>query len=448
MKKLFKLSVFAMLMLAVLVACGNNDTTDVASDSNDSDSDSGYTDTTGGAEPTDDFDWRAYEGSTVTIGIWGGSDAEVATRPELFAAFYELTGITVEERIYADFMLNLQADLIGGIAPDLFYVDANVFPSLHADGVLTNLDSFISDTPDFNLGDFYSGVLGAFQYEGSVYGIPKDFSTLGLFYNEALLAEAGLTPEDIPSEMADMPAFLEELAAGLPADVTPGVIQAGLARHVFALEAGGASIMDADGFASLDQPTQLDYMQLLVDSYQAGHLATPADLGDGWSGDSFGLENVAIMIEGNWAVAHVRQNFPEVGFGVRELPTMNGNEGSMVFTVAWAINAASNNHGPAWLFMNYVNGEEGMAIMAGGASLLPSRMSVAKHLDITNDPIMAPFAAAGAYATPWQHGINLPILYNAYGNYFPAALSGDLTLEEAMQRIMDAANHEIETHMH
>ena len=440
MKKLFKCSLLAMLMLAVLVACGNDDTNNDADDNED-------TGTNDAPVVEGEFDWRAYEGATVTIGIWGGSDAEVATRPELFEAFYELTGITVEERIYADYLMNLQAELIGGIAPDVFYVDANVFPSLHADGVLTNLDGFIASTPDFDLGDFYDGVLGAFEYGGSVYGIPKDFSTLGLFYNVEMLAAAGLTPEDIPATMDEMPAFLAELAEGLPEGVTPGVIQAGLARHVFAFEAHGTPIMDENGFANLNNPDQLAYMQMLVDAYQAGLLETPAGLGNDWSGDSFGLENAAIMIEGNWAVAHVRGNFPDVEFGVRELPTMNGQEGSMVFTVAWSMNAATENTGPAWLFMNYVNGVEGMAIMAGGASLLPSRVSVAEYLDIVNDPIMAPFAAAGAYATPWQHGINLPIVYNAYGNYFPAALSGDLTLEEAIERIMQSANDEIEIHM-
>jgi len=437
--KRVKLFLLMALTLTVLVACGGN--------GGNSDDGTGAWSSDLPAFTDAGIDWRAHEGETVTIGIWGGSDAEVATRPKLFEAFYELTGITVEERIYADFLVNLQADLIGGIAPDVFYVDANVFPSLQADGVLMNLDDLIANTPDFNLSDFYPSVLEAFEHEGSVYGIPKDFSTLGLLYNVELLALAGLTPADIPDEMASMPAFLAELATGLPSNVTPGVIDAGLARHVFALEASGMPIMDEAGLAVLDQDNQLNYMQLLVEAYQAGHLDTPAGLGNDWSGDSFGLENVAVMIEGNWAVAHVQQNFPAVNFGVRELPTTNGSQGSMVFTVAWSINAATDNLGPAWLFTNYVNGVEGMAIMAEGASLLPSRMSVANQLDITSDPIMAPFAAAGAYATPWQHGINLPIVDREYGNFFPGALSGELTLLEAMQEIMRVANNEIETHM-
>jgi multiple sugar transport system substrate-binding protein len=310
------------------------------------------------------------------------------------------------------------------------------------------MDSFISNTPDFNLGDFFDGPLSAFTLEdGRIYGIPKDFSTLGLFYNETLLAEAGFTPDDIPNEMADFPAFLAELAEGLPEGVTPALTAADLARHIFVLEAGGPAITDEDGFAVLDQEDQLEYLQLLIEAFQDGLIARPADLGNDWSGDSFGLENVAIMIEGNWAIAHVQQNFPEVEFGVRELPTMNGKQGSMVFTVSWSINAASMNQDVAWAFINFVTSTEGQRIMAEGASLLPSRISTAEALDLQSHDILAPFVAAGAYATPEQLGTSLPIIAREYNNLLPAALSGDMTLLEAMQEAMRVANNDIQLHL-
>ena len=434
--KFFKMIVMMFLFLGVLAAC-----TDGSEDAADNDNVDRVTENgTEGLSP--------YAGQTVTVGIWAGSDAEQATRPYLFDAFTEATGIYVEERVYTEFETQLQTDLIGGTAPDVFYVDSFLFPTLQDQGVLTNMSDFIANTPNFNQDDFYAGVLSAFtSSSGDVYGLPKDFSTLGLFYNENLLAEAGLTPEDIPNDMAGMPAFLRELEAGLPEDVIPGVIAGELARHVFVLEAGGESIVDEDGLAVLDEAGQLEYLQLLVDAFQEGLVARPADLGNDWSGDSFGLENVAVMIEGNWAIAHVQQNFPDVEFGTRELPTMNDELGTMVFTVSYSINAASNQHGAAWEFVNFATGTEGMAIMAGGASLLPSRTSVAEELGLMDNEILAPFAAAGSYATPWQHGTTLPIILREYNNFLPSALSGEMTLLEAMREAMRVANNDIETHL-
>ena len=389
-----------------------------------------------------------YAGQTVTVGIWAGSDAEIATRPEFFAAFTAQTGIYVEERIYTEFETQLRTDLIGGTAPDVFYVDSFLFPELQREGVLVRMNDFIANTPDFNQDDFYQGVLSAFMTDdGGVYGLPKDFSTLGLFYNIGLLEEAGFTPDDIPDEMADMPAFLRELQAGLPDGVVAGATTADLARHVFVLQANGTPIVDAEGFAVLADDGQLEYLQMLVDAFQEGLVQRPADLGNDWSGDSFGLENVALMIEGNWAIAHVQQNFPDVDFGARELPTMAGQQGTMVFTVCYAINAASDQQGAAWEFVNFATGTEGMAIMAGGASLIPSRATTATILDLPNNAIMAPFVAGGAYATPWQHGVTLSIILREYNNLLPAALSGDMTLQEAMEEAMRVANNDIEIHI-
>jgi len=88
-----------------------------------------------------------------------------------------------------------------------------------------------------------------------------------------------------------------------------------------------------------------------------------------------------------------------------------------------------------------------MAIMAGGASLIPSRATTAAILDLPNNAIMAPFVAGGAYATPWQHGVTLSIILREYNNLLPAALSGDMTLLEAMEEAMRVANNDIEIHI-
>jgi len=464
MKKILKLSLFAMLMLVILVACGDNDTS--TADDPDDDYDDQVEEVENGddngeeaddePEPDDDGDDNGdvaeglspYAGETVVVGIWAGSDAEIAVRPDQEAAFTEETGIYIEWRVYTEFDDQLSTDLIAGTAPDVFYVDAFQFPRLHAEGVLVNMDDFIANTPDFNLDDLYAGPLSAFTTaDGSIYGIPKDFSTLGLFYNIDMLEEAGFSPDDIPTTMEDLPAFLAELAPELPDGAIPAATAADLARHVFALEANGTPITDADGFAVLAEDDQLEFIEMLVSAFQDDLVARPEDLGTDWSGDTFGLEHVALMIEGNWAIGHVEGNFPDVNFGTRELPTMSGDNGTMVFTVSYSINSASSIPGAAWEFVNFVTGTEGMHIMTEGATLLPSRGSTSQLMDLYNHDILAPFVAGAAYATPWQAGVTGPIIAREYNNWLPMALSGDMTLQEAMEQAVEDANADIEIHM-
>jgi len=386
--------------------------------------------------------------TTITLGVWQGSDVEPIILQELVSHFYAQTGIAVEIRTYHDYQTQLQTELIGGVAPDVFYMDAFLLPSLADTGVIQPIDNFIAQTAGFDIDDFFAPALNAFiGPSGSLYGLPKDLSTLGLFYNIELLAYAGFTPDDIPTEIEAFPAFLLELQANLPDGVTAFASAAELARHMFLLEANGTEVVDAEGFAVLSQPDQLGALQLLMDGFHDGTVRRPADLGHDWSGDSFGTQSVALMAEGNWAVEHVQVNFPGVVFGTRELPTINGNPGSMMFTVSYSINASSNNLEAAWAFVEFATGREGMGIWAGGTGLLPTRQSVADDLQLYADEVLAPFVAAADYATPWQKGDTLPIVMREYNNLLPTVISGDMTLQEAMQVAEEAANLDIRTQL-
>ena len=421
-KKRISLSVLMVSSLMFAAACGGDDEAQVASD------------------PTE------FEGKEITVGTWKGTDAEVRAFDELLAAFTEETGITVKKKVYNDYQTQLQTDLVGGTAPDVFYVDAFLAPELSKQGVLEPLDQYIEQA-DKDLGDFYEPAINAFRSEDQLFGLPKDYSTLGLYYNKQMIEEAGFTADDIPTEMEELPAFLAELQGELPSGVVPAITTSELARHMFVLQSGGTDVVDGDGKAVLSQPDQIAALQPLIDAYQDKLIQRPADLGQGWAGDSFGAERAAIMIEGNWAISHIEQNFPDVEMGTKEVPTIGGDSGSMMFTVSYSLNSDSNEKAAGWEFINYATSQDGMKIWSDGAGVLPSLKSIAEELNLQDDELKAPFVAAGAYATPWQKGDSLSIVAREYNNLLPAALTGDMTLEEAMKRAEDAANKDIETQL-
>ena len=394
------------------------------------------------SETTDN---RPFAGQTITLGMWGGNDIEYDTMMDVLAAFYEATGITVEPRIWHDYQLQLTTELIGGTAPDIFYVEAFLFESLVTTGVLEPLDRFV--TPAFNVDDFFAPTLDAFRWEGNIYGFPKDMSTLGLIYNVDVLATAGFTPDDIPSDMLSFATFVEEVHNNLPDNYTAFVSSAELARHMFLLEASGITVEDADGFAQLNNPAQHPIIQVLLDGFERGIVARPADIGHGWSGDSMGLGEVAFIIEGNWAVGHLQSQFPDTHFGTRPVPTINGNNHSALFTVAYGMNANSNNQEAAWEFINFKAGYPGMRQWTHGAGLLPTRSSVAQSTGVNTDPIFAPFVEAGNYATPWAGSDTLPVIAREYNNFIVAAIQGTMTLSEAMEAAEAAANLDIATQL-
>jgi multiple sugar transport system substrate-binding protein len=78
----------------------------------------------------------------------------------------------------------IKTRLIGDAAPDVFYLDALEAPLLMKYGVLEPLNSYINELD--NLADSEPSLLKAFQRSEQIYGLPKDFSTLALFYNKKL----------------------------------------------------------------------------------------------------------------------------------------------------------------------------------------------------------------------------------------------------------------------
>lgn len=381
---------------------------------------------------------------TITIGFWkGDSTAEDKARKDMFAGFTEETGITVQEKVYNDYETQLMTDLIGGTAPDVFYVDVSNIPSLASQGVLEPLDSYIKES-EIKTEEYYTPLLEAFKYsDNKMYGLPKDYSTLGFYYNETLLAEAGLTPDDVPENYEDLEGFLTKIKTALP-DKTPMVFSALMARQLYIMQSQGGMPVTEDGMANLNDPKVLDALQILIDLYDKGLISTAADLGDGWSGDTFGRGQAVITDEGAWMVSHINTNFPDLAYGVKEIPKLNGENRNMVFTVSYSMNAGSSKKDAAWKFIEYTTRNEIMQAYAEAASVLPTKIPVAESMKIEEDPIMGPFAKAANYATPWQDGINLTLIATNYENMIIPALTGEMALEEAMKKATDTANKDIE----
>ncbi len=376
------------------------------------------------------------EGKTVTVGRWGGNDAETAAFIAMLADFTAETGIKVEERVYSDFNQELQAELIGGTAPDVFYLDAYMAPFYIQQGVVLPLDA-----AEFELDKFYSSLASAFEMDGEFYAVSKDYSTLALYYNKKWVNE-----EDIPATYEELMSgdFLTNLKATLPEDVVAMTYNQDLARNMFIAEAGGASIIKEDIYSNLTDAMVQENLSVLYQAAIDGKIKTPADLGLGWNGDAFGNEKTAIMIEGNWSLGFLQDNFPEVEFGVIEIPTFKNTKGTMVFTVGYAINAQSKSVDTASAFIKYATGVEGMTTWTSGAGVLPSRADVTDATKVAEDPLKIANIAGAYYATHWQKGTTMDTINNEYRNYIPSVVTGERTLEEALKMAEDEANAIIE----
>jgi len=396
------------------------------------------------ADNGDDDDDGDFAGRELVVGIWGGNDTEMGAMEEMQANFEAMTGASVTFRVYTDYNTQIQADFIAGTAPDVFYVNADVFEFFDSLGVLAPLDRQAVDADAF-----YTSLIDTFVgTSGQLYAVSKDFSTLALYVNLDMLEDAGLTVTDIPTAWEDFIDFLPEFQALLDVEYGAGAVTAmsynlELPRNLHLLNRGGASVTTADGRANLNSPGVIENFQLIMDLIATGAYQRPQDLGLGWNGEAFGAGRVAIMDEGNWVYNFLKTEFSDVNFAVLNMPSFRGEVSSMMFTVGYGIFIDSENQDLALEWIRYATGVDGMAIFTGATGVLPSRQDVADKINVAADPFLQIHLDQVQHAIPWSIGLYGSIINGEYMNFLLEAVQGNMTVEDAMRMAEEQANFQI-----
>ncbi|MEB3337350.1 MAG: ABC transporter substrate-binding protein, partial [Leptolyngbyaceae bacterium] len=383
---------------------------------------------------------------TLKLSGWGASPSEQTLLRQVLQEFEaQHPHIKVQHEVIAEqYMDVLKTRLIGDAAPDVFYLDVSEAPFLMRQPVLEPLDSYIN--PDFDLKDFEPSLLNAFKYQGKIYGLPKDFSTLALFYNKQAFAAAGLTRP--PQTWNELLVYSKRLTIDKNGDsridqyglgITPE-----LARLAFMIKAFGGKLIDDQGYAAFATESGIKGLRLVVDQYrQDRSAAQKSDVGVNSGSEMLGQGKVAMVLEGNWAIPYLAETFPNLQFGTAEVPPINQKPGTMVFTVAYVMSKQSQHKSAAWQLISYLTGKEGMKRWTSTGFALPTRKSVARELGYGQDPLRAAFLAGVDYATPWQAGEHLSAIMTSFDNQFISALLGQQPLEQAMAKAQKNANQQI-----
>lgn len=395
----------------------------------------------GGGDDKDDAKGGAKDGEQVEITLsgWGSTPEETNLLNETIAEFEkENPNIKVKRDVIADqYMDVMKTRLVGGEAADVFYLDAFEAPGLIETGVLEPLDEYVTD--DFDVDDFEKPMLEAFQKDGKTYGFPKGYSTLGLFYNKKMFQEAGV---EVPKTWDELTEAAKKLTKGK--DVYGFGAFPDLARVYHIAETSGEKVV-VDNKANFGNDKIVKALQPFVDMHNVDKTsAQPNEVGANWGGEMFGQEKAAMVIEGNWAIPFLQNNFPNVDFGIAELPTVNDKKATMAYTVAYVMNKNSEKKDAAWKLIEYLTGKEGMEKWTSKGFELPTRKSVAEKLGFDKDGLRGPLVAGAPYATVWADDTNLPIIYNNFNNQFVSAFLGKRPLDEALKDGEKQANKEIE----
>src|SRR5512141_2678221 len=128
----------------------------------------------------------------ISMMMWG-DPAELDVWNQIVADFHQANpNITVKVEVsdWDSYWTKLKTLLSAGTPPDVFAIDAPLYLDYQRRGVLLNLQPYLDKNPDMLKG-VYTQTLEAYKTADGMFGLPRDFQTVVLFYNKDMFDAAG-----------------------------------------------------------------------------------------------------------------------------------------------------------------------------------------------------------------------------------------------------------------
>jgi multiple sugar transport system permease protein len=334
----------------------------------------------------------------LTILQWGDASEERIVAD--LVAQYEKEHPNIKiTRIHApDFDSKLNTMLASGNPPDLFYLTTANIPDFSRMHLLANLDPFIAAMPGGQqwLSEFFPVLLDAYRYDGHeagkgpLYGIPKDFTTLVMYVNCDLFAQAhipvpynGWTWEEFEDDCKKISALPPDSAGrdyGAVLTTWPDVLEN-------ILKSFGGDFFNGADFSHMivespDAVAALSMIQRTRFVEECVYHGTGPAANDNGVQLFYTGKVGAIGPVGRWQTPHYRGTGPGdpgiTKFNWDIVPLPHGKETvSNLDVVAWGMAAESKHPAEAFDLLHFLTGAEGQEIMARLGMAIPSLQKVA-----------------------------------------------------------------------
>lgn len=369
-----------------------------------------------------------------TVTFWDTSgDAEKGTFEELAKGFTdEHPGVTVE---YVNVGFDGAQDRFknaaqAGEAPDVMRTEVAWVSEFAQLGYLKPLDGTAAvDGQD----DFLDAPWSSTQYDGATYAVPQVTDTLALFYNKELLEEAGVEVPETLEDIKNSTEAFEEIG------VTPLYLRGDDAYWFFPFIYGeGGDLLDAEAEkVTIGEPAGVRAFEQIKDLVDSG--AATTDLTDGWDNmmTQFGNGDVAMMINGPWAINDAYNGIGEENVGVAPMPAGSEGQGAPLGGWNYSLYTGSANQEAAEEFIRYMASADSQQTLTEELNLLPTRASVYEQSSVQENEMVAFFGPAVevAHGRPWipQAGG----LFDPLRDEIQRTLDEVVTPEEAASNVAD-----------
>ena len=415
-KKILSMLMTVCMTGMVLAGCGSGSDQKVATDAPQAETSV----TESQAEPAAEASETSAEGNVTIWYYWETEGHQEALNHIIDEFNSSQSGLTVEAKYvpFADFKKQLSIGASASELPDLVILDNPDHASYAAMGIFADL------TGRFDVSTYYDGPVNSCSLDGKLYGVPFGSNDLLLYYNKDMLEAAG----------CEVPTTWDELLETAKACTTDTV--SGFAHCALQNEEGTFNFLPwmwSTGATSYEINSEggvkaLNFVKDLVDSGAMTKEAINWTQGD--TMHQFIAGNLAMMINGTWQVPTMREDVPDLNWGVAPIP-IDAQPVSGLGGENYAVIAGGNEEG-AIKFLEYAVSGDTCLYMMNQMGYISSDSTIAEG-QFDGDEVYQVFVDQMKYAQARGPLPEWPEISDAISLAFNKVITGDSDPQQAAE---------------
>ncbi|AJH01943.1 sugar ABC transporter substrate-binding protein [Clostridium beijerinckii] len=289
--------------------------------------------------------------------------------------------VNVEVTAWDEYWTKLEAGATGSSLPDVFWMHPNQAARFSSNGVLMDLTDKIKSSSLVSLDKFPKDLAKVYENDGKNYGIPKDFDTIGLWYNKKLFDEAGVAYPNENWTWNDLLAASKKLTnaeKGIYGFAAPLDLQSGFDNFIF--QNGGQVLSDDKTKSGFDTPAVKETMQWYVDlSLKEKVSPTQQQFSENSATTLFESGKMAMIFAGSWMLSEFGANdYVAQNCDVTVLP--QGKQRATIYSgLANVVPANTPHKEEAWKLVEFLGSEEANKIQAESGVAIPAYQGAAEE---------------------------------------------------------------------
>ena len=350
--------------------------------------------------------------SHVTLNYWGLWENDSVTQQLLtdFEAKYPNITVQYTQESPQQYRERLQAAITRGDGPDVFRFHNTWIPMLRPQ--LATVPPSVMTVQEFT-NTFFPIAVNNLVAGQNIFGIPLEVDGLGLYVNDDLFANAGVT---VPTTWTDLANIVPKLTVKNGDSIVTSAIALGTAGNVAHFSDILGLLFYQNG-ADLTTLTGANAEQTLSFYHQ---FADPTSALYTWNDGmddsvaAFAAGRVAMILAPSWRAHDIIKMNPKLKFHIAPVPQLQGN------SVAWAsywvegVNSRSLNQDAAWKFVEFMTSKDGAAKLYNEESKVRTFGEPYARMDLANTIQNDPYT--GAYVKQALFARSFPVASDTFDN--------------------------------